>query len=353
MKIMPSIPVCLWLAVACLAGLLAARAGDPALEFAPRIVCDKPEYDFGILANTNVVKHSFILRNKGKSALIISRVRADCGCTYARVEDKRVEPGAETVLTTELTLKGRYGKQRKRITIESDDPVNRRYMLRIVGETYAVLLIRPERIFWGNIREDCKDVKEIEFIFHDKGKYRLTDISLSSTSFVYKTVTINKGESYKVQIHPVSPLPTGAFLFDVKVGTDHPQYPQVTVQSQGRVVGDIYTVPDEIKLDSAAPPPASLFVLVRSSLKQKFKVLQVEPPVSNITVKVRSLLFSGYRIELKNVSASRDLDGRYLTITTDCESMKEIKIPFRVSRLDSSVIPATNGPPAVSPVVRE
>ena len=42
---------------------------------APEIACDKPEFDFGSVAQGEEAKHVFTIKNKGKGVLKIERAR--------------------------------------------------------------------------------------------------------------------------------------------------------------------------------------------------------------------------------------------------------------------------------------
>jgi hypothetical protein len=46
---------------------------DPA-----RLDCEMPDFDFGISLDTQVVTHTFILRNTGDAAVPIAQVRSSC-----------------------------------------------------------------------------------------------------------------------------------------------------------------------------------------------------------------------------------------------------------------------------------
>lgn len=55
--------------------LLAAGAASGPAQAQPAIACDKPEYDFGKIAQGEDVEHIFKIKNKGKEALKIERAR--------------------------------------------------------------------------------------------------------------------------------------------------------------------------------------------------------------------------------------------------------------------------------------
>jgi len=116
----------------------------------------------------------------------------------------------------------------------------------------------------------------------------------------------------------------------VWITTDLPRYPQLTVPMEGRVVEDIYVVPDELRLEGDAAQPVMRLLLVQSSVRQQFKILKVEPPRANMEARVRAKLFRGYRIELRNIFPDPALDGKALVITTDCATTPEIRVPFRI-----------------------
>ena len=54
--------------------LVAATAFSPA-QAQPVIACDKPEHDFGKVAQGGEVEHIFKIKNKGKGVLKIERAR--------------------------------------------------------------------------------------------------------------------------------------------------------------------------------------------------------------------------------------------------------------------------------------
>ena len=49
-------------------------------------------------------------------------------------------------------------------------------------------------------------------------------------------------------------------------------------------------------------------------------------------VTVLATLFKGYRVELKNLRPLPELNGRTLTIITDCATMPKLIIPFRIGQ---------------------
>jgi hypothetical protein len=310
-----------------LAGPAVAHARD-----LPRLICDEPEYCFGTLSNTNDVPHTFVLANEGEAPLAIYRVQSDCGCALVRLEDKIIHPGEQITVKVWLSLKGRAGRQHHRVLIESNDPDNPRLTLSLIGEAIAELEVEPDRIYWGNLRSDADEVKTVDIKFQESASGHITGAGVISPAFTVDLETNKPGRAYRIRIRPVPPLVFGRFATNVWITTDSPRYPRLTVPMQGRVVGDIYTVPDELWLASDTTQSVSRLLMVQSSRKHNFKIVRVDPPLPNMDVTVRATLFRGYRIELRNLRPLPELNGRTLTIITDCATMPKLIIPFRIGQ---------------------
>ncbi|HET90534.1 MAG TPA: DUF1573 domain-containing protein [Chloroflexi bacterium] len=113
-RIIMSLLVLAMLAVACTPG-----------EQPGRIELDKIEFDFGAIPNTTPVSQAFQVRNTGEGALEITGVSTSCGCTTARVDRTRLEPGEVTTLTVTYDPQahgGETGRFTRVVYVRSDDP---------------------------------------------------------------------------------------------------------------------------------------------------------------------------------------------------------------------------------------
>lgn len=307
----------------------AARAADADGRPAPRLVCPEPEYAFGTLVNTQEVVHEFAIRNEGDGILKILQVKMPCGCMLLRLMDDRLDPGEQTILRARLPLKGLSGVQRKRIVLVSNDPAQPRTTLRLTGEALAELDLRPRRIFWGNLREDAADEATVEVRFREGEHYRVLGARSSSPLFVADAETADGKATGRIKVRTVPPLSRGGFEETLTVLTDHPRFGATMIPMSGRVIGEIYTVPDEIVL-APSNRPVDRTIMVYSAGKRKFSVLRADPPATNIEAAIRSSLFSGWRVELKNIIPDPALDGKRVVITTDYAPAPELAVPLRI-----------------------
>ncbi len=87
-----------------------------------KIMFTEEEYDFGKIKEGDVVEHIFSFTNAGNDTLIIAQVRASCGCTAALLSASRIPPKGKGEIKTTFKSKGRAGKQKKTLTVFSNDP---------------------------------------------------------------------------------------------------------------------------------------------------------------------------------------------------------------------------------------
>lgn len=103
------------------------------LENAPIIHFDKTTVEFGDITQGEKTNCDFTLENKGKSALIIRKTKASCGCTAVTMGESTIAPGQKTVIRATFNSAGKSGRQYKSITVITNDPQNPETHLTISG----------------------------------------------------------------------------------------------------------------------------------------------------------------------------------------------------------------------------
>lgn len=105
---------------------------------APKIKLVQESFDFGTVIEGPQASHEFKFKNEGKEPLILSNVKASCGCTVPTWPKEPILPGKESMITATYNTQGRVGPFTKTITIESNaDGGNK--VITIKGE-----VIKPE-----------------------------------------------------------------------------------------------------------------------------------------------------------------------------------------------------------------
>ncbi|WP_251620366.1 DUF1573 domain-containing protein [Odoribacter lunatus] len=103
------------------------------LENAPVAHFDKNTIEFGEINQGEKVDCDFTLENQGKSALIIRKTKASCGCTAITLGENTIAPGQKTVIRATFNSSGKSGRQYKSITVITNDPKNPETNLTISG----------------------------------------------------------------------------------------------------------------------------------------------------------------------------------------------------------------------------
>ena len=78
------------------------------------------QHHFGKIKDGDKVSHSFEFTNTGKSDLIITNVRASCGCTVPTYTEKPVKPGEKGYIDVSFNSKGKVGNPKKSVTISAN-----------------------------------------------------------------------------------------------------------------------------------------------------------------------------------------------------------------------------------------
>ena len=85
---------------------------------APVMTFEKTEHDWGNVNEGDKLETIFKFKNTGKSELIITNIKASCGCTVPKNWKKEpIMPGESSEFTVQFNTKNKPNKQSKNITI--------------------------------------------------------------------------------------------------------------------------------------------------------------------------------------------------------------------------------------------
>ena len=84
---------------------------------AAMIEFDKTSFDFGTVAEGDVVNAEFTVTNAGKTDLIITKASPSCGCTVPTWPKEPIKPGESSKVIAKFNTNGKPNKQVKSITL--------------------------------------------------------------------------------------------------------------------------------------------------------------------------------------------------------------------------------------------
>ena len=143
----------------------------------PVITFQKTTHDFGKINEADGrVTTVFEFKNEGMAPLVLSNVRASCGCTTPKWTHEPIEPGQTGEITVTYNPNGRPGRFQKSITVTSNaaEPTTRLY---IKGEVIPKpaqitdqfpvkmgdLSLKRRSLSFGSITQGNNKILEIEY----------------------------------------------------------------------------------------------------------------------------------------------------------------------------------------------
>jgi hypothetical protein len=313
-------------------GLLSAAAEEAppvTVEHAPKLVCNEPSYDFGTADSSQTIEHTYIIKNEGDLTLEISNVKPSCGCTVANISERSVAPGAETKVTARLALQGRSGQQHKSITVESNDPKQPQFILSLQGNIGNTVDIKPPSVIFGEVGQNSVVTQFVDIAATGPVTFKVTQVESMSPNFAAQLSTLEENKLYRVTITTQGQLPAGALYGNVRVTTDLATRPVFDIPVSTMVVGALIVAPQEIVL-AQQDQPVTRYVVVRPGMVKQFQVEKVEAPDERMTSQVFPFGDNGFRIQIDNIVASADLNGKSVHVKTSAEGMTDVAIPLRV-----------------------
>ena len=191
---------------------------------APRIACDEPVFDFGQAGTNAVIRHSFRIRNAGDVPLSIDRVRAGCGCVRHALARSLVEPGGETTLEVEISLKGRIAAQRISLYVHSSDPAQPFFKLQCNGFAGPEIDVLPDEIVFG-----AEPVRAVAIMNRSVVPTTITGVHQAGDGLVVRVETNEIYREFRVVVARDTNRPPRASAGEVVLETDHPRVRRIAI----------------------------------------------------------------------------------------------------------------------------
>ena len=158
----------------------------------PKISFSEKEWDFGKIKEDERPIHIFTIKNTGRQELIISRVRASCGCTATMLSSDNIPAGKSAELKITFNPTGYNGLVKKSIYIESNDPQLPKAKITIIADVEP---IPSPKAFYSNSQWELGlisqgDLPTFSFIIENKGELDLIIDKIDASEFIKYEVGI-------------------------------------------------------------------------------------------------------------------------------------------------------------------
>lgn len=302
--------------------------GVSSLLAEPRVVCDQPTFDFGSRDASEVVSHTFELKNTGTSDLVITAVRPACGCTTAQLDKSVIPPGESSKLGAQLSLAGRGGEVQKPILIESNDPANPALQLTFKGVAGADFEFAPSIL---TLRKDSPEAPASASTILKSLKnepFEILDAKSESGKLKVRWDKFPIENAFQISANLEEQFQPGQYRDKIFLETNHPGRKQLEIGVIVIVPSPIVVAPTKIVLNSTSQVPVSRTIILKKPSKDTLNIEKIETPDPSMTTKVETMGNFGARVTLGKITPNPALVGQAVKVFL--ASGQEVRIPFEL-----------------------
>ena len=178
----------------------------------PKISSSAQEYNFGDIVEGTIVRHEFTIANEGDAELHLIKVSSSCGCTAAKPDKDKLQPGDSTKIIVTFNSRSRHGKQKKYIYVFTNDKSNTRYRLVILSnvikreevgaKSTPRISVSENKHHFGKVKEGRVLTLNIGVKNIGDSELNITDVrtSCGCTAALLSSDKLKPGESGNVRI---------------------------------------------------------------------------------------------------------------------------------------------------------
>jgi len=301
---------------------------DVKSEKQPRIFCEETTFDFGSKDSSEIVDHTFVLKNTGNSDLVITAVRPACGCTAAELTQSTIPPGKSAKLSAKLTLAGRNGQVQKPILIESNDSANPALQLVMQGVIGTDFQITPSTMVLRRDSPDAPATASVIVKSMNNEKLEITDAKSEGVKLKVRWDKFPDENSYQITANFEERLAPGQYEDKITLKTNHPKRKQLEISVIVIVPSPIAVAPLKIVLDSTSTAPVSRTIILKNPAKDTLSIDKIETPDQSMTSKFEAIGDFGARVVIGNIQSTSTLAGQSVKILLS--TGQSVQIPFEI-----------------------
>ncbi len=216
-------------------GLFSSAMAQGVIQF------DVESFDFGTVEEGDKADKTFTFKNTGNQPIILSNVRASCGCTTPNWTREPVMPGQTGKIEVSYNSAGRPGAFNKTITITSN-ATEATKVLTIRGNVVSdpandpKMTVERTTVALGKIKKG--EAVTYKISFKNDGKKQLQVHNLTSKCNCVKLAgraTAEAGQTQELEI-VITPTQTGTFEDDIVIYTNSRSTGTTTIKLTGTVV---------------------------------------------------------------------------------------------------------------------
>lgn len=304
----------------------------------PKLVIDELVYNAGDVVRGDVIKHEFILKNKGKGVLKVLRVQPTCGCTVTKF-DSMINPNEEGKIYAEVKTEGFSGEISKTINVQTNDKELSVFALTIKANVKTILAVKPqEKLSLGLNYIGQQLEKEFEIISEDGQPFEVLQIKCPDEKLKYQLTLAPDKKSAKLKVIIPGDYPVGSINANFELITTHPKVPKLNISVFGTMKEPLSVYPSVVKYDGLSKEfiksnPDSLdlnkVVTLRLETEPNLEIKSAKCSVPFINVKVEETQpKQAYSIKL-TIDPEKAKEGPFDGALVVSTNVKQITVPVK------------------------
>lgn len=294
-----------------------------------------PRHDFGVVARGSDHTHVFEFVNPLQSEVVLSGVRASCGCASPTILTPRVKPGEKGQIQVKFNTLSFLGDRHARITATVSAPEFTELYMDIDGHVRRDIVVTPGQANFGTVMSGVSAEQALDIRYAGMGNWQVTSFECSNRNLDI-LLTETKREGMRIDYHlTVKILPTqpaGPIADQIILFTNdavQKQFP-ITVSGYVKPLVETQAVVDVGSLQQGKPTVHR--VVVKS--EREFVVLSAEAAGSQIKIKPTTEKKRMHVLELEVVP---DAEGR---LDSDVVIQTDIQASPTTIHVSGQVLPA-------------
>lgn len=296
----------------------------------PRIEIANPVFNFGTALEGQHVTHDFVIKNAGKTELIITNVHTSCGCTVATPAKQHLAPGESVELPVTFDTSFQKGAKVREITVFSNDPKSPQTIVTLQGTVKLLVEADPSEINFDKLRFGSTANRELVISDLAGGKdFHVGSITNSNPNLkVTQSPRPDGKPGARLDVALLGSMPIGPFDDTIDVVTNRRP---LQVHVFGQITGDLNLEPAQISFGIVPHGESALRILKLTNDSTKpVQVTAVSSSNQSVDAKVEPIAAGKeYKItvELRKNTPDGQLRGQ-LAIKTDSPTQATLTVPF-------------------------
>ena len=180
------------------------RPLPPPKDYSPPVLhIEEPAYTWGTALQGEVIKHSFVIENKGGSPLKIVKVKPSCGCTTVDKPSQPIEPGKSGVVTLQIDTKKFTGAVNKTATVRSNAS-QATVKLTMKGKVDPFFEVDPKAPKVHIVRGGTSPPLKVKLRKKTEAEFTIKGIKTESKVLTATLSEVEEGKLYEVELQAKS-----------------------------------------------------------------------------------------------------------------------------------------------------